>query len=473
MGQELATGPARRPAAFAAAVALSLSALFAGTPLSSADPYDDDGGGGDDSSYVEDSGGGGDDGGADSGGVDDSGSDDGGGGDEPAPAPPGDSGDDTQGGGMGGGDEGGGMGGGDEGASTGGGDEGGGMGGGDEGASTGGGDEGGGMGGGDEGASTGGDDTQGGGMGGGDDTQGGGMDGGGGMLQPSNSQAPAADVTTANSAEVTTVTSTEATSEQISTYTESIQSSFTSSNYSTGGRLRSPVAAWNSRWVSYDRYYRPVFTNPYRSPLQVVYDYGSGPQTFTVPPLQRAAIDVPTAGVFNFTGMTNSGSGPASNVSVGSFSGGGYQPAPGQPPPNKPPVFKSIPKPLVQVSYSGGKSEPFRVSSLTDLGKDPTANGATKVLLDEEIPAWGEWVKSPKGDEQMFEITETQLLPGVKPPGQDPIPGYDVQLVTSSNSTSWIDRNKTVLVAVAAGAGVLALAAVVLILIRRRPSSEA
>ena len=385
----------RRPVALAAAVAVSLSALLAGAPISVADPYEDDDGG---SSYSSDEG---------SGGGMDGGESYGGGMDEGEPS----------GGGMGEGE------------------------------------------------------PSGGGMGEGEPSGGGGMAGseseGGGMLQPSLSEASTEDVATASSAEVVAVTTTEATTEEISSYQSVIESTFTSSTYSTGTTLSSPVRAWNSKWIGYDRFYRPVFTNPYPSPLQVVYDYGGRPQTFTIPPLQRAAIDVPNAGVYSFTGVTRPASGPPTNVSVGSFSGGGFQPAPGQAPPQKPTGPKPKKNALVQVSYAGGKSEPFRVRSLADLGKDAAMNGAEKVLLDGEIPAWGQWAKSPKG-EQMFEITETQLMPGIKPPGQDPLPGYKIQLVSAESSTSWFDRNKSLVLGVAAGSGVLALIAVALLVVRRR-----
>ncbi len=395
----------RRPVALAAAVAVSLSALLAGAPISVADPYEDDDGG---SSYSSDEG---------SGGGMDGGESYGGGMDEGEPS----------GGGMGEGEP-----------------SGGGM---------------------DEG------EPSGGGMGEGEPSGGGGMAGseseGGGMLQPSLSEASTEDVATASSAEVVAVTTTEATTEEISSYQSVIESTFTSSTYSTGTTLSSPVRAWNSKWIGYDRFYRPVFTNPYPSPLQVVYDYGGRPQTFTIPPLQRAAIDVPNAGVYSFTGVTRPASGPPTNVSVGSFSGGGFQPAPGQAPPQKPTGPKPKKNALVQVSYAGGKSEPFRVRSLADLGKDAAMNGAEKVLLDGEIPAWGQWAKSPKG-EQMFEITETQLMPGIKPPGQDPLPGYKIQLVSAESSTSWFDRNKSLVLGVAAGSGVLALIAVALLVVRRR-----
>ena len=52
----------------------------------------------------------------------------------------------------------------------------------------------------------------------------------------------------------------------------------------------------------------------------------------------------------------------------------------------------------------------------------------------------------------MFQITETQLLPGVKPPAQDPLPGYKIKLAAAQHSdTSWLDRNKTLLIGAGAG----------------------
>ncbi|AKK30212.1 hypothetical protein AB431_03675 [Mycobacterium sp. EPa45] len=231
--------------------------------------------------------------------------------------------------------------------------------------------------------------------------------------------------------------------------------------------LSSPVTLWNSSWISYDRFYRPVFTNPYRTPLSVLYDYGGHTQVFTVAPLQRAALNVPNTGTYSFTAMTRPASGPASNLSVGSFSGGGYEPAPGQAPPQKPAPVNTQKNVLVQVKFDRGQSEPFRVKSLTDLGKDPGNNNAIKVLLDEEVPAWGQWSKTDKG-EAVFVINQTQLLPGIERPGQEPLPGYNVKLTAASESTSWIDKNKTVLISVAVAAGVLALAVVGFMLVSRR-----
>jgi hypothetical protein len=311
--------------------------------------------------------------------------------------------------------------------------------------------------------------------GGGMNTQpgGGGMntESGGGLATSSEVKASPEDVATANKAPVVDVVSTTVSTEEVTTYYQSIESTFTSSTYSTSSTLTSPISRWNSNWVGYDRFYRPVFTNPYASPMQVVYDYGGRPQSFTIAPLQRAAIDVPTAGIYNFTSMTRPASGPPTNVSVGSFSGGGYQPAPGQTPPQKPAEPASIKNALVRVKFTQGASDPFRVTSLTDLGKDPSLNNATKVLLDGEVPAWGEWSKNDNG-EAMFDITETQLMPGIRPPAQEPLPGYKVKLAATSEASSWVDRNKTAVVVGGALAGAFALIGVGLVALRRRREAE-
>jgi hypothetical protein len=283
---------------------------------------------------------------------------------------------------------------------------------------------------------------------------------------PAGPQASPEDVNTATRSPVVTTTSTEVSSKEITVYQESISSTVTTSSLVTGLVLSSPVALWNSHWISYDRYYRPVFTNPYRTPLSVLYDYGGRTEVFTVAPLERAVLTVPNAGVYNFTAMTRPESGPATNLSVGSFSGGGYEPAPGQAPPQRPASLDTKKNVLVQVKFDRGSSAPFRVKTLTDLGSDPAVNGTTKVLLDGEIPAWGQWSKSDKG-EALFVINETQLLPGVNPPAQEPLPGYNVQL-TAAEKPSWVERNKTVLISVAVGAGVLALAVVGFLLVSRR-----
>ncbi|WP_165774197.1 hypothetical protein [Mycolicibacterium sphagni] len=469
----------RKPVGVVAAVAVSFSALFAGAPVALADPYDGDDGGG--SSYD----GGGDSGGGfeepSGGGMQEPANEPGGGMQEPANEP---------GGGMQepANEPGGGMqepanepGGGMQEPPTGGGgmqepanEPGGGM---HEPANEPGGgmhepanEPGGGM-----------QEPPGGGMhepanepGGGmhePPTGGGGMQEpnteGGGMVAPTETQASQQDYSAASTSQVVETTSTEVSSEEITSYQESISSTVSTSSLTTGLALSSPVALWNSSWISYDRYYRPVFTNPYRTPLSVLYDYGDTTQVFTVAPLQRAALNVPNAGVYTFTAMTRPASGPATNLSVGSFSGGGYQPGPGQAPPQRPAKLNIQKNVLVQVKFDRGSSEPFRVKTLIDLGSDPKVNGATKVLLDEEIPAWGQWSKTDKG-EALFVINQTQTLPGVNPPAQEPLAGYNVQLTASAHNPSWIEKNKTLLISVAVGAGVLALAGVGFVLLTRR-----
>ncbi len=290
----------------------------------------------------------------------------------------------------------------------------------------------------------------------------------GALAEPTEPAVSQEDVATALASEVTTTTSTEVTSEEITTWQESVSSTVSTSTLTTGMTLSSPVSLWNSSWISYDTFYRPVFTNPYRAPLSVLYDYGGRTQVFTVPPLQRATLNVPNAGTYNFTAMTRPASGPATNLSVGSFSGGGYQPGPGQPPPTKPAPVNTQKNVLVQVKFDRGQSQPFRVSTLTDLGKDPAVNNTTKVLLDEEVPAWGQWSKTDKG-EALFVINQTQLLPGIQRPGQEPLPGYNVKLAASVVApSSWIDRNRNVLIGVAVAAGVLALAVVGIMVVSRR-----
>jgi hypothetical protein len=213
----------------------------------------------------------------------------------------------------------------------------------------------------------------------------------------------------------------------LTTTTSSSSSTTTSSSWSQS------VTSWSSSWVSYDSYYRPIIVNPYQTPLQVVYTYDDGPRIITVNPLQRVVVDAKTPGVYSFTALTMKDPKTVATASVGSFSGGGYKPAPGQPPPAKPAAPKSFDNVLVQIRYAADSSKPFRVKKLYDLGDDPSVGGARRVLLDGEVPAWGQWTKTSSG-EALFAITKTQELPGLNAPAEGPLPGYKVQLLANEHS---------------------------------------
>ncbi len=227
------------------------------------------------------------------------------------------------------------------------------------------------------------------------------------------------------------------------------------------------MSQWNSSWTGYDNWYRPVFTNPYSTPLEMYYYYDNAVRTFAVPPMQRGVLSAPDAGVYSFTAVNRDPSGKPVTVSTGSFSGGGYQPAPGQPPPAKPLPPKTFKNVLVQLKYNDKLSKPFRVKTLADLGDDPSGGG-DRVLLDDETPAWGTWSKTD-GGERLFEVTSTQQLPGLTKPSQGPLPGYQVQL--TSNETASAPAEKTwvkPVVIVGVVAGVLAVGAVVFFALRGR-----
>ena len=207
------------------------------------------------------------------------------------------------------------------------------------------------------------------------------------------------------------VESTVASETEVTELSESLESWSSSTSTSTSSTWSSGVSQWNSAWTGYDSWYQPVFTNPYSTPLEMYYYYDNAVRTFEVPPMQRGVLTAPDAGVYSFTALNRDPSGKPVTVSTGSFSGGGYTPAPGQPPPAKPvppTTFKNV---LVQLKYNDKLSKPFRVKTLADLGDD-AAVGGHRVLLDDETPAWGTWSKTA-GGERVFEVTSTQQLPGL------------------------------------------------------------
>ncbi|OBF89182.1 hypothetical protein A5790_19335 [Mycobacterium sp. 852002-51152_SCH6134967] len=281
------------------------------------------------------------------------------------------------------------------------------------------------------------------------------------------------DFDEAHGADAVDVESESASETEVIELTESLESftSTTTTTTTTSSTWSSPVTQWNSRWTGYDRWYRPVFTNPYKSPLQIVYPYNNTTRVVDVPPSGRAVLTVPNPGVYSFTAVNRDPSGKPVTVSTGSFSGGGYQPAPGQPPPPKPKpptTFKNV---LVQLKYKDGESKPFRVKTLADLGDDPSVGGH-RVLLDEETPAWGRWTKTG-GGERLFEITSTQQLPGLVAPSQGPLPGYQVQLTSNETAAPTQDTWVKPVAIGAALAGALAIGAVVYFLLsgRRRKTA--
>jgi hypothetical protein len=283
-------------------------------------------------------------------------------------------------------------------------------------------------------------------------------------------EAPEGDVHAADTGTATAVDPDVAMTADIDDLREVVETQMTSTTSTTSSTSTTSwnqsVSSWNSSWLRYDTYYRPVILNPYQHPLQLVYTYDNAPRIVTVNPRQRVVLDAKKPGVYSFTALTRTDPKTVSSVSVGSFSGGGYVPAPGQPPSPKPASLQTVDNVLVQLKYAKGSSKPFRVKHLTDLGDDPAA-GARRVLLDNEIPAWGQWSKTGSG-ERLFAISKTDLLPGLTAPSQGKLPGYDVQLVAQQSSTShswgiWL------WVAVAA-AGVVAVGAVIFafLLVRRR-----
>ncbi|MFB1298293.1 hypothetical protein ACAG24_022520 [Mycobacterium sp. pW049] len=231
------------------------------------------------------------------------------------------------------------------------------------------------------------------------------------------------------------------------------------------------ISQWSSSWVRYDQYFRPVFSNPYRTPLSLVYTYGGSPRIVTVPPLQRAVVQTPDAGVYSFTAIANRDAGTPV-ISVGSFSGGGYQPAPGQPPPAKPAPATVIKNVVVRFNLGAQQYKPIKVASVVDVGDDPTV-GAHQVLLDGEVPVWGAWQPDSTNGQRVFEVNKTQTLPGLEPPSQSPPPGYTLTAAESSSQPqAQADENSRspmwIWVAVGVGAALVVGVAVGLLLRGRK-----
>jgi hypothetical protein len=198
---------------------------------------------------------------------------------------------------------------------------------------------------------------------------------------------------------------------------------------------KSNVKQWDPKWVQYDEFFRPVIYNPFREPLQIVYDYAGAPRVLVIQPLASAITELAQIGAYGFTAMVLNAAGIPTNPAVGNLFGGGYVPAPGQPAPSPPPVQKLNDVP-VQVKYANATYKPFVVRQIVDVGMD-AAVGEQKVLLDGITPAWGTWVQNENGERQ-FEVHKTQQFPGMDDaPSEGPLPGdYQLQLASSSEPTS-------------------------------------
>lgn len=227
------------------------------------------------------------------------------------------------------------------------------------------------------------------------------------------------------------------------------------------------VTQWSSSWTRYDQYYQPLIANPFRVPIQLAYTYDSLPYVVTIAPLAQSVLNVPKPGVYSFTAVVPNSSGGVANVSVGSFSGGGYVPKPGQPMPSKPPALVSYTNVLVRFDLSGVTYEPIVVKKVVDLGDDPET-GTRKVLLDEETPAWGSWGHTDSGKRE-FTVTSTQSLPGLTAPAASAPPGYKLTATPASAPSSGTSTLAWVAIAFGAVAIIAVIAVVVTVTRRRKP----
>jgi len=229
------------------------------------------------------------------------------------------------------------------------------------------------------------------------------------------------------------------------------------------------IRQWDRRWIEYDRWYRPVFFNPYRAPVRIVYIYERAPRIVYLPPLSRVVVDAAALAAYSFTAVVLNAANLAADVAVGTFFGGGYVPPIGAPFVPPPPLLRYDNVP-VQVRYSNATYEPFRVRQIVDVGDD-VQYGGRKVLLDGATPVWGQWVTAPNGERQ-FEVHRTQQYPGLGEPQEAPLPG-DYQMQLASDEGADIDRTQLYLVAAAGVVAGLGLAALGLAfyLGRRRPQA--
>ncbi|MEH3133733.1 MAG: hypothetical protein PGN30_01915 [Mycolicibacterium neoaurum] len=271
------------------------------------------------------------------------------------------------------------------------------------------------------------------------------------IASPDIADIDAGDLETASRAEPEFSEATEASATQIEQLQSLVESEYLSESSSV-------VTQWDSSWVQYTQWYQPMLISPYRTPVTIAYVADGRPYITELAPLRPTVLTVPQSGVHSFTAVVNDPAGRVKNVSVGSFSGGGYVPAPGQPPPAKPAVPTTYENVLVSFKLGDASYKPVVVKKVVDLGDDP-ARSLTKVLLDEETPAWGTWGPTDSG-RRSFTVSLTDRLPGLSTPGTDLPPGYRLQAEERSTAEK-ADSSTPVLAWIAAGLGGIAVLAVI------------
>ncbi|MFI2840801.1 hypothetical protein [Mycolicibacterium sp. PDY-3] len=127
------------------------------------------------------------------------------------------------------------------------------------------------------------------------------------------------DLETATRAEPEFSEATEASVTQIEQLQSLVESEYLSESSSV-------VTQWDSSWVQYTQWYQPMLISPYRTPVTIAYVADGRPYITELAPLRPTVLTVPQAGVHSFTAVVNDPAGRVTNVSVGSFSGGGYVP---------------------------------------------------------------------------------------------------------------------------------------------------
>jgi hypothetical protein len=310
-------------------------------------------------------------------------------------------------------------------------------------------------------------------------------------VEPQTVEAPEADVQLAKSAKpILEEPPAPAPKEDVAAFSSSIESSLKIPGLDVGAGTRnefgvkrrdvelvSQVRQWRPEWVQYDEYYRPIFLNPYRDPVRIVYMYDRLPRIVIVPPLARMVIEAAQFAAYSFTAAVLAPINAAvdtvqalTNIAVGSFFGGGYFPGVGLPlPPPPPPVLRYDNVPVF-VNYAQRAYEPFRVRQIVDVGDDAQF-GERKVLLDGATPAWGQWTQTPTGERQ-FEIHRTQQFPGLDAPAEGPLPGdYKLRLLSDATPDTGFTGRDIFLFVAAGVIGTLGFGALgmVFYLGRRRP----